>query len=58
MFLRQLIAKAIGGDRPFGRLLMEYLQRRQQASPGNAASHTDDYLMSELEAILRDGKRK
>ena len=52
VFLRQMVAKAIGGDRQFGRLVLEYLQRRQVAGPTDTTSQTDEVLMAELEAIL------
>lgn len=35
VFLRQLVARAMGADRQFGKLLLEYLQRRQLAAPAD-----------------------
>lgn len=52
VFLRQMITRAIGGDRQFGRLLLDYLERRQDNAPAGAASATDEFLMSELVSIL------
>lgn len=55
VFLRQMVAKAIAGDRVFGRLVLEYLQRRQLAGPTDTAGQTDEFLMSELMTILAGG---
>lgn len=52
VFLRQMVTRAIGGDRQFGRLLLDYLERRQENAPSGAASATDDFLMSELASLL------
>ncbi|MEQ7874523.1 DUF5681 domain-containing protein [Sphingomonas sp. ASV193] len=52
VFLRQLVTRAIGGDRQFGRLVLEYLERRQASIPAGAASATDDFLMGELRSLL------
>ena len=51
VFLRQLVAKAMGADRQFGKLLLEYLQRRQLAGPADAVGDTDDFLLAELMTI-------
>lgn len=58
VFLRQMVAKAIGGDRQFGRLILDYLQRRQEKAPGADATQTDDFLIGELVGILNQGKAK
>ena len=52
VFLRQMVTRAIGGDRQFGRLLLDYLERRQENAPAGAASSTDEFLMSELVSLL------
>jgi len=52
VFLRQMVAKAIGGDRQFGRLLLDYLHRRQLAGPVASTSETDDYLLGELMKVF------
>ena len=57
VFLRQLVAKAIGGDRQYGKLVLEYLQRRQLAGPASSTSQTDEYLLGELAKLL-DGEAK
>jgi hypothetical protein len=56
VFLRQMVTRAIGGDRQFGRLLLDYLERRQENAPAGAASATDEFLMSELVSILGQEK--
>lgn len=52
VFLRQMVTRAIGGDRQFGRLLLDYLERRQENAPAGTASATDEFLMSELVSLL------
>ena len=52
VFLRQMVTRAIGGDRQFGRLLLDYLERRQEHAPAGVASATDEFLMSELISLL------
>jgi hypothetical protein len=52
VFLRQMVTRAIGGDRQFGRLLLDYLERRQENAPAGGASATDEFLMSELVNLL------
>lgn len=52
VFLRQLVTRAIGGDRQFSRLVLEYLERRQDKAPPEAANATDEFLMSELINLL------
>jgi hypothetical protein len=52
VFLRQMVTRAIGGDRQFGRLLLGYLERRQDSAPTGTASATDEFLMSELVSLL------
>lgn len=52
VFLRQMVTRAIGGDRQFGRLLLDYLERRHENAPAGAATATDEFLMSELVSIL------
>ena len=54
VFLRQLVTRAIGGDRQFSRLVLEYLERRQEKAPPEATSATDEFLMSELISLLGD----
>lgn len=58
VFLRQTVSRAINGDRQFGKLILEYLQRRQEAAPAEAISSTDEFLMNELKSILGEGKSK
>lgn len=52
VFLRQMVAKAIGGDRQYGKLVLDYLQRRQLTAPASSTSETDEYLLSELAKLL------
>ncbi len=52
VFLRQMVTRAIGGDRQFGRLLLDYLERRQENAPAGAATATDEFLMSELVKLM------
>jgi hypothetical protein len=44
--------RGIAGDRQFGRLLLEYLVRRQATAPAEGASATDEFLVGELLTIL------
>lgn len=52
VFLRQMVTRAIAGDRQFGRLLLDYLARRQDGAPPEAKNASDEFLMSELISIL------
>jgi hypothetical protein len=52
VFLRQTVTRAIAGDRQFGRLMLDYLGRRQAAVPAESRSATDDFLMRELVTML------
>lgn len=52
VFLRQTVTRAINGDRQFGKLLLDYLQRRQETSPTEARNATDEFLMGEIISIL------
>lgn len=52
VFLRQLVTRAIAGDRQFARLLLDYLVRRQASAPSDAPRATDDFLMNELVNLL------
>jgi hypothetical protein len=52
VFLRQMVTRAIAGDRQFGRLLLDYLARRQDGAPPEAKNATDEFLMSELISLL------
>src|SRR5579884_3866022 len=52
VFLRQMVTRAIAGDRQFGRLLLDYLARRQDGAPPEAKNATDEFLMSELIGLL------
>ena len=52
VFLRQMVTRGIAGDRQFGRLLLEYLVRRQAAAPAESPNATDEFLMNELLTIL------
>lgn len=52
VFLRQMVTRGIAGDRQFGRLLLEYLVRRQANAPAEGTSTTDEFLMNELLTIL------
>lgn len=56
VFLRQMVTRGIAGDRQFGRLLLEYLVRRQAAAPAESAGATDEYLMGELLTLLEAAK--
>ena len=49
VFLRQLLARAISGERQACRILFDYLERRSQ-DPANAAPSraVDDFLLAEL----------
>lgn len=57
VFLRQLVTRAIAGDRQSARLILDYLQRRQESAPPGAASATDEFLMNELIDLL-EGEKK
>lgn len=48
VFLRQTVTRAIAGDRQAGKLVLDYLQRRQETAPGEASHATDEFLMNEL----------
>src|SRR5438309_1503528 len=37
VFLRQMVTRGIGGDRQYGRLLLDYLVRRQAAGPAQGS---------------------
>jgi hypothetical protein len=52
VFLRQMVSRGIAGDRQFGRLVLEYLVRRQAIAPAEGTSATDEFLVSELLTIL------
>ena len=52
VFLRQLVTRAIGGDRQSARLVLDYLERRQASNASTAAGATDEFLMSELVNLL------
>jgi hypothetical protein len=52
VFLRQMVAKAISGDKQFGRLLLDYLQRRQDTPDAAATNQTDEFLLGELVQML------
>lgn len=52
VFLRQMVTRAIAGDRQFGRLLLDYLARRQDGAPPEAKNASDEFLMSELISLL------
>jgi hypothetical protein len=54
VFLRQMVARGIAGDRQFGRLLLEYLLRRQATTPAAGTSATDEFLMTELLTMLTE----
>lgn len=58
VFLRQLVTRAIGGDRQSARLVLEYLERRQEKVPLEAGRATDEFLMSELMNLLDGEARK
>ena len=57
VFLRQMVAKAMACDRQFGKVMLDYLQRRQLAGPVGSTSETDEYLLSELMKLF-DGDSK
>jgi hypothetical protein len=52
VFLRQMVNKAIAGDRQFGRLLLDYLQRRQEQPQAQGVGATDAFLIEELSRML------
>lgn len=52
VFLRQMVNKAIAGDRQFGRLLLDYLQRRQDQPQAEGVGATDAFLIEELSRML------
>ncbi|MBW0006901.1 MAG: hypothetical protein JO335_04215 [Sphingomonas sp.] len=56
VFLRQTVTRAIAGDRQFGKLLIDYLSRRQESAPEESTSATDEFLVSELVSILTASK--
>ena len=53
IFLRQMVVRAIGGDRQCSPLLLNYLLRRQATAPAEDSSATDEFLVGELEKILK-----
>ncbi len=48
VFLRQLVNKAISGDRQFSRMLLDHLQRDHERPAVEGLGATDAYLMEEL----------
>lgn len=54
VFLRQMVNKAIAGDRQFGRLLLDYLQRRQEQPAEVGTSATDAFLLAELSRMINE----
>lgn len=56
VFLRQMVTRAIGGERQSARLLLDYLVRRQATNPVASTSATDEFLMGEIINILGQEK--
>jgi hypothetical protein len=54
IFLRQLVSRAISGERQASRVLFDYLGKRQQQPHDKANTSTDDFLMDELLAMFGD----
>lgn len=52
VFLRQLVAHAIASDRQAVKLMLDYLNKRQEQPDDKASSNTDDFLLGELTRML------
>lgn len=52
IFLRQLVSRAIAGDRLCSKMLMNYIERRADRPDPAKAKATEDFLMAELDALL------
>ena len=48
VFLRQLVAHAIANERQSVKLLLDYMNKRQEQPDATATSVTDDFLLAEL----------
>ena len=53
IFLRQTVSRAIAGDRQCSPLVLNYLLRRQASSGAEDTSATDEFLVAELEKMMR-----
>jgi len=54
VFLRQLVNKAITGDRQFGILLLGYLRQQQEVGGMDHTDETDAFLLEQLKAMYAD----
>ena len=59
VFLRQLVAHAIASDRQAVKLMLDYLNKRQEQPDDKASSNTDDFLLGELTRMIsaQDGAK-
>ncbi len=55
VFIRQLVARAINGERQASKLLLDHLQRDHERPAEDAPGAEDDFLMAELVRILDAG---
>ena len=56
VFLRQLVNKAITGDRHAGSSMLGYLRERQTAGDADRTGETDAYLLEELRRMYPDAE--
>lgn len=54
IFLRQLVSRAIAGDRPIMKLLLGYLEQRPEQGDPGLENATDAFLIAELRAMFSD----
>ena len=52
VFFRQLVARAIAGDRQHARILSEYLLKRQDAPTATGTYETDQFLLEEISRMM------
>ena len=52
VFLRQLVAHAIANDRQSVKLVLDYLNKRQDQPDAGATSVTDNFLLAELSRMV------
>ena len=56
VFLRQLVNKAVTGERHAGSAMLGYLRERQVAGDANRTWETDAYLLEELRRMYPDAE--
>ena len=54
VFLRQLVAHAIANDRQSVKLVLDYLNKRQEQPDAKTNSSTDTFLLAELTRMIGD----